>query len=177
MVIGAVAALCLAGAGFFWWQGRAALERGTPPPDLAAKPGEGPIVLPSGDPNARGASLPSAVRHKQSPEERRFNRYDRNRDGTITRTEMLSTRVKAFQKLDVNRDNLLSFEEWAVKTAERFVQIDTNGDGIISRAEMDVYSAEQERQKAARAAKRAASCSCSPLPPGRGGPPDDDPDG
>ena len=35
-------------------------------------------------------------------EERRFFRYDRNRDRRITRTEMLSTRTDAFRKLDVD---------------------------------------------------------------------------
>jgi hypothetical protein len=35
IALGAVSALLLAGAGFFWWQGRAEVERGAPPPDLS----------------------------------------------------------------------------------------------------------------------------------------------
>lgn len=179
-VLGAVGALLLAAAGLFWWQGRAELERGAPPPDLGAggPKAEAPIDLPSADPNhARGAGLPGAGKSKQGKEERRFNRYDKNRDGKITRVEMLSTRVKAFQKLDTNHDNLLSFEEWAVKTSNRFKEIDRNGDGIVSRAEMDAYYAEKD----AKAAAKKARCQCSPSPALRGGrgspPPDESDDG
>ena len=36
MVLGALVALALVGLGAFWWQGRAQVERGAPPP----QPGE-----------------------------------------------------------------------------------------------------------------------------------------
>ncbi len=143
MVIGAVAALLLVTAGLFWWQGRAEVARGVLPPDISASgAGDGPIALPSADPNhGRGSGLPGGGRPKESDGQKRFNRYDRNRDGKISRNEMLSTRVKAFQKLDTNHDNLLSFEEWAVKTSDRFREIDRNGDGIITREEFDAWTA------------------------------------
>jgi len=32
MVLGALVALALVGLGAFWWQGRAQVERGAPPP-------------------------------------------------------------------------------------------------------------------------------------------------
>lgn len=179
VVLGAVSALLLAGAGFFWWQGRASLERGAPPPDLAAQ-ATGDITLPEADPHGKGAALPNAVKKLMSKEEKRFNRYDRNRDGTINRNEMLSTRVKAFQKLDQNRDNLLSFEEWAVKTANRFKEVDRNGDGIISRDELNAYYAVQDAKKAERAAQKAADCACAKAPAAKGkrpaAAPDDDED-
>ena len=91
------------------------------------------------------------AKHSQSTEEKRFGRYDKNKDGHITRPEMLSTRVNAFKKLDTNHDNLLSFEEWAVKTSDRFKQIDRNGDGIISREELDAYEAAKDAKKKIRA--------------------------
>ena len=179
-VLGAVGALLLTAAGLFWWQGRAELERGAPPPDLGAggPKAEAPIDLPSADPShGRGAGLPGAGKSTQGKEERRFNRYDKNRDGRVTRVEMLSTRVKAFQKLDTNHDNLLSFEEWAVKTSNRFKEIDRNGDGIVNRAEMDAYYAEKD----AKAAAKKARCQCSPSPALRGPhgspPPDESDDG
>lgn len=180
VVLGAVAALLLAAAGFFWWQGRAALEKGAPPPDLA-QTGAQPLDLPSADPHGRGPALPTAVKKTMSKEEKRFNRYDRNRDGTINRNEMLSTRVKAFQKLDANHDNLLSFEEWAVKTANRFKEIDRNGDGIITRDELNAYYAAQDARKAERDARKAAECACAgpgtkPAKPPRGKPGADDED-
>ena len=154
IVVGAVSALLLASAGVFWWQGRAELERGAPPPDLAADrtAGEAPIELPSADTHGkRGAALPGVAKHSQSTEEKRFARYDKNKDGHITRPEMLSTRVNAFKKLDTNHDNLLSFEEWAIKTSDRFKQIDRNGDGIITRDELDAYENAKEAKKKIRA--------------------------
>lgn len=166
IALGAVSALLLASAGFFWWQGRAELERGAPPPDLSGSAGSA-IDLPNGDPSGRGPALPSDSRKKkpkQTPEERRFNRFDRNRDGKISRVEMLSTRVKAFQKLDTNHDNLLTFEEWAVKTSDKFRLIDKDGDGIVSRDELNAYYTAQEAAKAERAKAKAALCSCSTAP-------------
>ena len=156
MVLGALAALMLAAAGFFWYQGRAELQRGAPLPDLSAtgQP-EVPITLPSAGAHGQGAALPSAMQSAQSKQDRRFARYDKNKDGRVTRTEVLATRVKAFQKLDTNHDNLLSFEEWAVKTSNRFTEMDANGDGIVTRAEFDAFTAAQDKKKKAR-----AKCAC-----------------
>ena len=156
MVLGAVAALLMVSAGIFWWQGRAEVQRGVPPPDLAgnAAAGDVPIVLPSAGAHGRGAALPRAGKSAQSAEDRKFNRYDKNHDGDITRNEMMATRVKAFQKLDTNHDNLLSFEEWAVKTSNRFKDMDANGDGVVTRAEFDAYQAAHVR-------KKKPSCSCA----------------
>jgi hypothetical protein len=120
-----------------------------PPPDLSAS-AEAPIDLPSAEAHGRGAALPddrTKKKPRQTPEERRFNRFDRNRDGRITRVEMLSTRVKVFQKLDTNHDNLLTFEEWAVKTSERFKTIDRDGDGVVSRQELDAFYTAQQAAK------------------------------
>jgi hypothetical protein len=91
IVIGAVSALTLVGAGF-WWQGRANLEHAAPLP-LAAEPQADNTIpaLPEADPHGRGAALPKRGQEEVSKEDRRFNRYDRNRDGTINRNEMLST--------------------------------------------------------------------------------------
>jgi len=159
VAMGAVGTLLLASAGVFWWQGRAEVERGAPPPDIAGSgvPGE-EVVLPSAAPHRRGAGLPGSAKAVQSREQKRFARLDRNRNGQIERNEMLATRVKAFQKLDTNRDNLLSFEEWAVKTANRFKQIDRNGDGIVTRVELDAWYAAKDAKAAAR--KGSARCSC-----------------
>jgi hypothetical protein len=158
IVLGAFAALLMVAAGLFWWQGRAQLARAVPPPDMAANPpaGEAPIELPSANPHARGSALPRAGKIKLSKEQARFSRYDRNRDGEISRNEMLSTRVKAFQKLDTNHDNMLSFEEWAVKTSDKFKAIDTNHDGVISPVELAAYDAAMAAKKKQR--KPASRC-------------------
>jgi hypothetical protein len=131
VVLGALLALALAGIGLFWLQGRAEVEQGAPPPVVPTAP---PTGLPSADAGGlQGPSLPQAG--KQTREQVRFGRYDRNRDGKITRDEMLSTRVDEFRKLDKDGNNLLTFEEWAVTTSDRFGGADANRDGWLSPAE------------------------------------------
>jgi hypothetical protein len=131
MVLGGFIALLLVGVGLFWLQGRAEVERGAPPP-------ESPAAVPTGLPSAdisglRGPELPEAS--ELTREQQRFFRYDRDRDGKITREEMLSTRTAAFRKLDRDGNNLLTFEEWAVTTAERFDGADADGDRQLTPAE------------------------------------------
>ena len=60
VVLGAVGALILTGVGLFWWQGRAQVEDGAPPP-VAAEPSPGADALPLADPGAlRGPAPPEA---------------------------------------------------------------------------------------------------------------------
>ncbi len=155
MVLGAVAALLLVAAGLFWWQGRAATETGAPPPNLdeeVAAPG----ALPAADIRGRrGPAPPEAT--ELSREQRRFGRIDRDFDGRITRTEMLSIRTRDFRKLDVDGNNLLTFEEWAVRTANRFKAADRNGDVILSREEFATTKPKDNPQ---------AQCRCSTPPKG-----------
>ena len=136
IVLGAVSALLLAGAGLFWWQGKAATENAAPP---VAAPLEEPIGPPPDEiPTEDGEGLTGDGLPQASPatrEERRFNRLDRNRDNLISRTEALSPRVAAFRKLDTDGNNLLSFEEWAVATSNKFKGADANGDGQLTRPE------------------------------------------
>lgn len=131
LVLGAVIALILVGVGLFWWQGRAQVERGAPPPSaeqLASLPSE---TLPEADiAGLEGPPPPEAT--ELTREQQRFMRYDRNRDWRITRAEMLSTRTEAFRKLDVDGNNLLTFEEWAVTTVKRFEGLDRNRDGKLT---------------------------------------------
>jgi hypothetical protein len=128
IVLGAFAALVLMGVGLFWLQGRAEVEQGAPPPAL-------PSMTPTGLPTANVAGLqgpepPEAT--ELSREQRRFFRYDRDRDQKISRTEMLSSRTAAFRQLDVDGNNLLTFEEWAVATATRFDGADADRDGDLT---------------------------------------------
>ncbi|MFC4295453.1 EF-hand domain-containing protein [Novosphingobium tardum] len=128
IVIGALGALLLVAAGVFWWQGRAAVEAGAPPPELLndgeATPAPGP--LPTADVRGRrGPAPPEAT--EMSREQRRFARYDRNGDRIISRNELMATRTAAFRKLDADGNNLLTFEEWAVATGNRFKAADKDG--------------------------------------------------
>ena len=146
VVLGAFAALVLLGIGLFWLQGRAEVERGAPPPVAPAATPEG---LPSADvAGLEGPAPPEAS--ELSREERRFFRYDRDRDRRISRNEMLSTRTDAFRALDKDGNNLLTFEEWAVATAQRFDQADGDRDGELT-----------EKEFATTAPKPAATPRCN----------------
>ncbi|WP_140419306.1 EF-hand domain-containing protein, partial [Sphingobium sp. Z007] len=123
-----------------------------PVPQLASAPPPPPQIeaLPQGDPDAVGDAPPMpGEASPQSREQKRFARYDRNRDGVITRVEMMGSRTKAFKALDKDGDNLLSFEEWAVATADRFGTADGDKDGKLTPAEF-----------AATAPKRAPKAKC-----------------
>jgi hypothetical protein len=134
-LIGALAAILLLGGGWFLWQGIGQ----TPEEDLIAPPpppAQSAVALPVGNGNLRGAPPPDPPRAREaSREERRFIRYDRNRDGIVSRVEMLSTRTNAFKRLDKDGNNLLSFEEWAVATGERFSGADNDRSGGLTAAE------------------------------------------
>ncbi|RVQ69085.1 hypothetical protein EKN06_02425 [Croceicoccus ponticola] len=135
LLVGAFGALMLVAMGLFWWQGRAIEAEGLAPPVAPqASTSPQPQALPSADvADMRGPALPTAV--KPSDEQRRFARYDINRDLIVTRNEMLSTRVGTFRKLDKDSNNLLTFEEWAFATADKFEGADANGDDRLTPAE------------------------------------------
>ena len=157
MLLGALAALLMVAAGVFWWQGRAATERGAPPPELALASGVPADELPTADGKGlQGAAPPEA--DEVTREQRRFDRLDRNRDAAVTRTEMLAPRAAFFRALDTDHNNLLSFEEWAVRTSDRFKAADRNGDLKLDRAEFLTTKP-----------KRAAQpqCRCAPARAGR----------
>lgn len=135
IALGAILALALTGVGLFWWQGRAEVESGAPPPIPAdVIDPEIEQTLPLADVgDLTGPEPPQAT--ELTREERRFFRYDRNRDLKIGRNEMLSSRTEAFRKLDIDGNNLLTFEEWAVATVDRFEGADADGDNWLSPSE------------------------------------------
>ena len=150
LVLGGFLALVMVGIGLFWWQGRAEVEEGAPPPiqqPLEPDPASLPIAN-AGD--LRGPAPPEST--ELTREEQRFFRYDRNRDRRVTRNEMLSTRSEAFRKLDKDGNNLLDFEEWAVATVNRFDKADANRDRELDMAEF--------RSTAPRPAARKPACRC-----------------
>lgn len=131
IVLGALAALVLVGIGLFWWQGQARIEAQAPPSPKQLAKAPRSTDLPKADvAGLTGPAPPEA--YELTREQRRFSRYDLNRDGKITRIEMLSTRTDDFKKLDTDHNNLLTFDEWAVSTANRFDQADANHDGSLT---------------------------------------------
>ncbi|WP_247711582.1 EF-hand domain-containing protein [Qipengyuania aurantiaca] len=151
-VTGSFVTLTLMGVGLFWWQGRAEVEAAAPPPELVSLADNlpDPELLPITDPgDMEGPAPPEAS--ELTKEQRRFFRYDRNRDWRITRSEMLSTRSEAFRKLDKDGNNLLTFEEWAVATVDKFEGADANGDRELSPGEFATTKPKPSKKR---------SCAC-----------------
>lgn len=134
VMLGMLGGLLLASIGIYWWQASAQVEQTAPPPPEPEATAAPEDDLPKVDPGQlRGPAPPETT--ELTREEKRFFRFDRNRDRIITRNEMLSTRSGAFRKLDVDGNNLLTFEEWAVTTAQRFDAADRNRNAELTPAE------------------------------------------
>ena len=126
-LVGAVAALMLAGAGMLLFGARAKTDPVLPamPTAAPAQTGDAEEPLP--------ATVPEAS--PKTREQKRFGRYDKDRDGAITREEYLLSRRKAYAKLDTNGDGRLSFEEWAIKTTTKFATADRDRSGAMNATE------------------------------------------
>ncbi|MCP3731785.1 histidine kinase [Sphingomonas sp. MG17] len=145
---GGVAALLMAGAGVFLFQSRAAPEA-LPPAPPAAQVGNGSEAVDEALPAL--ARIPRAS--DRTREQKRFDRYDKDRSDGITLAELMEPRRKAFAKLDRDRDGRLSFEEWAVRGMTRFAGADVDKSAVLSRAE---FATTAPKRKAAAAPK----CDC-----------------
>lgn len=149
-ILGSFITLILLSVGLFWWQGVAQVEDGAPPPEPApvnSEPAEPDIPL--SDPgDLSGPAPPEAS--ELTREQRRFFRYDRDRDLRITRAEMLSSRTKAFRKLDTDGNNLLTFEEWAVATGNRFDGADADGNRELTQEEFATTRPKRSARPACR---------------------------
>ncbi|WP_010544971.1 EF-hand domain-containing protein [Sphingomonas elodea] len=145
--VGAGAALLLAFGGLLLFQ------RGPSPSPLAA-------VLPAMPGNASAAApLPDAAPEADAKtrEQKRFDRYDKDRNEAVSRDEYFAARHKAFARLDANGDGRLSFEEWAAKSIAKFTGADADKSGVLTRSEF-AATAPPRRPPAAR-------CACAkPVP-------------
>ena len=104
---------------------------------------EGEVALPDEAPRAS----------ERTREQKRFDRYDKDRNDAVAREEYLAPRRKAFAKLDLDRDGKLSFEEWAVRTTTKFAEADKDKSATLTRTEFTT-TAPKRRPKAA--------CVCGP---------------
>lgn len=146
---GVGSALALVAAGLFLFRGDAATEKLPPPPAPAAAPQTADAEIP--DP-------PAAT--PRTREQKRFDRYDKDRDGRITRDEYLASRRKAYAKLDTNGDGRLSFDEWATKTTTKFATADKGRDGALDASEFATTAVRR---------KPAKRVDCPPQPTGDDG--------
>ena len=142
---GGVAALLMVTAGWLFL-GSARTQTVLPPVPERAVSSEGDAARP----------LPDAVPEASAKtrEEKRFGRYDKDRNGAVAREEYLASRRKAFAKLDGNGDGRLTFDEWAAKTTAKFAGADKDKSGALSASEF-----------ATTAVKRTARarCVCPPV--------------
>jgi hypothetical protein len=107
---GAAACFLLMTGAFLIWQSRAENASGLPTA-----------------PAARAATLFGNSEPLQAPEasaktreEKRFARYDKDKDGKVETMEYLAARRRNFDKLDADHNGALSFAEYAVKGIEKF---------------------------------------------------------
>ncbi len=124
-IAGALAAMLLVAGGVILYGGRARPAAPLPlsAPQQAAVAGD--ETLPD--------TVPAAS--DETREQKRFQRADKDRNGLISREELLMPRRKAFAKLDTDGDGKLSFEEWAIKTEKRFADADADKSGTLTPAE------------------------------------------
>jgi hypothetical protein len=145
----AVCFLLMTGA-FLIWQSRAEHAAGLPPAPGVRSSGlslfgsDGPLQAPEASEKTR--------------EEKRFSRYDKNKDGKIQADEFLAGRRKNFDKLDVDHNGALSFQEYAAKGIEKFQAADHGRKGWLNEAELATTAPPRSKQ-------HRAPCSCrTPAP-------------
>lgn len=124
-LVGGLATLALIGAGVLQFNrnSRSVAALRIAPPALAQAGSDG--ALPDSVPQASD----------RTREQKRFDRYDKDRNGAVTREEFLANRRKAYAKLDTNHDGVLSFDEWAAKAETKFAAADKDKSGAMSPAE------------------------------------------
>lgn len=120
---GVASALLLCGAGLVWWtSGKEA----------------SPLLSAVAPPLARSTIVPDSTppeAEERTREQKRFDRYDKDRNETVSTDEYLASRKKAFAKLDVNGDGRLTFDEWAKKTIDKFAAADADKSKGLTRTE------------------------------------------
>ena len=121
---GAASALLLVAAGVFLFRSSATAER---PVQQAP---QRPVTEADQEDRVVAEPLPQAL--PKTREARRMGRYDKDRDGSVTRDEYLASRRKAFAKLDTNGDGRLSFDEWATRAAQKFASADRDRSGALN---------------------------------------------
>ena len=121
--VGSAALLML--AGLLVWQAQANKTSAIPPvPSAAADAPLGLVDL-----------APPPEASERTREQKRFARYDKDKNGAVARAEYLLSRQKGFAKLDVNGDGRVSFEEYAVKSVSKFAAADKDGNNALNAAE------------------------------------------
>ncbi len=142
---GAAACFLLMTGAFLLWQSRAQSGSALPAAPEARLAQTGPGINLKRIPDAPTAD-------PKDKEQKRFDRADKDKNGSITLAELVEPRRKPYVKLDLNHDGKLSFEEWAVKTIDKFKGADGDKSNGLTRAE---YATSAPKPKA-----KKAGCAC-----------------
>lgn len=102
---------------------------------------------------AAALTVPAGAAFAQPGGERgpgaRFDALDANKDGQLTRAEVLAERLEHFAKIDANKDGAITEAELAAMAEKRakkqkrdgggkgFLAMDANGDGKVTKAEIE----------------------------------------
>lgn len=143
---GAGAALALGGAGLVLFSGQA-----TPRALLPAAP----AVTGAGDEQALPDAVPAAT--AKTREQKRLGRYDKDKNGEVTRDEYLASRRKAYARLDKDGDGRLSFDEWATKAIVKFATADRDRSGAMNAAEFATTAVKRKAPARANCPPAAAA--------------------
>ena len=142
---GAAACFLLMTGAFLIWQSHA--EQGPALPDAPAPRAYSASMVSTGQPLVAPEASP------KSRTEKRFSRYDHDKNGKVEAAEYLAARQRNFQKLDVDRNGTLSFQEYAVKGIEKFNTADHGRKGWLTEAELATTAPPPPKHK---------RCSCAP---------------
>lgn len=146
-LVGLVAGVLLVAGGVLWWRNTAGAEKAVVSP---------PVVAQSDA--SVDEDLPEPPRaSEKTREERRFSRYDRDKNGAVSREEYVASRRKAFAKLDKDGDGKLSFEEYAVKTIDKFGKADGDRSGILTPTEFATTRVVRKSRPSTRCAPPATA--------------------
>src|SRR4051794_36128560 len=144
---GVASCLLLMTRAFLLWQSRA---------ERAPGPGVRPATSAASSLFGGDPPLEAPEASEKTREEKRFSRYDKNKDGKVQADEYLAARHRNFDKLDLDHNGALSFQEYAAKGIEKFN--DAGGrKGWLTAAEFVATAPPQ--------AKRKNTCSCGVKPP------------
>lgn len=121
--VGSAALLML--AGLLVWQAQA--NAPSPIPAVPSAAGNAPLGMVD--------LAPPPEASERTREEKRFARYDKDKDGAVARAEYLFSRQKGFAKLDVNGDGRISFDEYAVKAVTKFAAADKDRNNALNATE------------------------------------------
>lgn len=104
-----------------------------------ARPGavlpQQPVVRAGGDTPTDPLPGEAPQAADKTREQKRFDRYDKDRDAKITREEYLAQRRKTYARLDTDGDGTLSFDEWAIKATTKFAAADRDKSGAMTAPE------------------------------------------